>query len=152
MGNDEKTNRWPLSTHNAACYTFLAMRTASRLPVLVFVIVFLLPALSHADSGDSTEGFVPPAEKERPIAAVVDLSVGRTAGIVTGATGTAAGLALSAMGIYRVFGSVDRGFDSPQLQQGLLLGGTGVIVSALWTLLLEWHLDPPPPDGRAVPE
>lgn len=118
---------------------------------MLLVVILLLPSPCHADDGDSTEGFVPPAERERPVAGAVDLGIERTIGIAAGATGAAVGLGVSVLGLSRVVGSVDRGFDSPRLQSGILLTGSGVVISALWTLLMEWHLgpsSPPPRDGQ----
>ena len=129
-----------------------AMRAMLRLSAVFLVAALLPPLPCRADEGDSTQGFVPPAEEERPIAQTVDLGIGRTVGIATGATGIAAGLAVSVVGIYRIAGSADQGFDSPRLQSGIILTGTGVIFSSLSTLLTEWFLDSPPPDRRGERE
>ncbi len=124
------------------------MRTVPSLSAVLLVVLFLFPPPCQADDGDSTEGFVPPEERERPIAGSVDLGIERSIGIAAGATGAAVGLGVSVLGLSRVVGSIELGFDSPRLQSGILLTGSGVVISALWTLFMEWHLDSVPARPR----
>jgi hypothetical protein len=128
------------------------MTALLRLSAVFLLASLLLPVPCQAEDGDSTAGFAPPPEKQRPIAETVDLGIGTTAGIATGATGIAAGLALSVVGIYQVVGSAEQGFDSPRLQNGIVLTGTGVVFASLSTLLTEWFLESPPPDRSGEPE
>ena len=85
--------------------------------------------------GDSTAGYVPPAEQQREIPPLVPLD--REAAIGVGAAGITAGFVVSAIGIAGAYGAAERGYDSPSVQRGIVLSGSGVLLSALSALIIE---------------
>ena len=81
---------------------------------------------------DSTSGYAPPTEPQRELP---PLDHGIAIGI--GAAGIATGFVISAIGIASAYDAADRGYDSPAVQRGIVVSGSGVLLSAFSALVIE---------------
>ena len=109
---------------------------------LLLVAALLLAPVSCATTPgdaepDSTDGYAPPPEPERPVLDEGIPGINPTVGIAAGAAGVLAGLLVSSIGVHRAIDAADGGYHARGVQSGIVLSGSGVILSSLSAILID---------------
>ncbi len=107
--------------------------------VVTITLLCTFPASVYAE--DPIEGYIPPPEKEAPIFNASDQEAARPLKIAAGsacALGLAAGITVSIFGVTQIANSIERGFFSDKMQNGIYLSGSGVLISSIAAVIFEW--------------
>lgn len=117
--------------------------------LLLFFFTSLLPAeallpadsrLTAEEESSCPDAYRASPEHELPLLFSGISDKGRRIGLGVSGSGMAAGMALSVFGIQQIAQSAVEGFSSPSLQTGIILTGSGVLFSAIFTVVFEWFL------------
>lgn len=110
--------------------------------IIIFLFLFLLIASVFSGEIKINKIYAPPPEPEMPVLELIDngKSFNQLFGSVLSGTGIAGGVSVSVLGVYYAADYANNGFESPRVQSGILITGTGVLLSGVSAIILNYFI------------